>query len=435
MKRKILSVLVLLIFLFSMFLHLKGSEDVKATINRGYYDEEDENNDTISVADVISSERVMIGSFPSTSDNNDYYKIYINGGNSIYIQLSGIPNGCDYDIFLHDKNNNIISYSTNSSDIGEWIEATITTSDYYYIRVNRFSGYSSSYYALYTQTSGIKFNQSFYVKNVNSDNWMYWLGRDHTNNISGLVFLSFGSATKKNGIYGIKDLGGNYADMSRVKTAVEKFIQGYNANLKHTADIAVVVGINNYPSSTYTLPSSTSEYYAHGAAFKNMLTSISLSGHVNSISAGIDAELGWNTPTLTRAWIDGFSQTGSARLLYNFGDHVGRTDDFSGESDPSFNNGWHASDIWYISWGNSCSYCVPEIYSSGCASEWTFQKKWAFLHNKSQYYNGVMSTNGWSSLYKNQESYNSFYSLLQQQGYGEDLENRTWIVLSSPAQP
>ena len=435
--KKFLTILFLITLIFSMLLYAKGPvADVYATTNRGYYNEEDENNDTISTADLITSERVMIGRFTSTSDNYDYYKIYATAGNGIYIELSGIPNGCDYDLYLCDQNNNVLSSSLNSSDIGEWIETPINTSGYYYIRVKRYSGYSSAYYTLYTQVSGIKFNQSFYIKNVNSDNWMYWLGRDHTNNIPGLVFLSFGEAEKRSGEYGINDLGGNYANMSRVKTAVEKFIQGYNDNPKHTANITLIVGINNNLSGTsYQLPNTTSEYYAHGAAFKNMVASISTSGHVNYIHAGIDAELNWNTPALTRAWVDGFSQTGSSKFLYNFGDHAGRTDDFSGETDPIFNNGWHASDIQYISYGNPPSYCVPEIYSQGCSNEWVYQKKWSFLHGLYQYYSGVMSTNGWDGYYRNQESYNVFYNFLQQQGYGEELENRTWIVLSWPAQP
>lgn len=55
---------------------------------------------------------------------------------------------------------------------------------------------------------------------------MYWLGRDQANNLSGVVLLDFGIPVKNAGVYGITDLGNHYADMARVKTAVDKFIQG-----------------------------------------------------------------------------------------------------------------------------------------------------------------------------------------------------------------
>jgi hypothetical protein len=422
----------------SLYAKVPGSV-VNATTNGDYYDEEKENNDSISAANstpnIITSERVMIGRFTSTSDNYDYYKVYISSNNSIYIQLSGIPGGCDYDLYLYDQNGSLISSSLNSADVGEWIETSINTSGYYYICVKRYSGYSNFYYRLYTEVNGVKFNQSFYIKNVNSDNWMYWLGRDHTNSVSGLVFLSFGAAVKINNDYGIRDLGVNYANMSRVKTAVEKFIQGYNDNPKHTADIRLIVAINNRPPQNYKLPDNNDEYFKHGAYFKNMINSISPSGHVKEINGGIDAELDWNTPTLTKAWVDGFSKTGNFEWLYNFGDHAGRTDDFSGETDPSFNNNWRASDVYYISYGNTASLCTPEIYSQGCAQEWVYQKKWSLLHGYGQYYEGLLSTNGFDGYYRNQESYSAFYNFLQQQGYGEALENRTWIALTWPAQP
>lgn len=125
--------------------------------------------------------------------------------------------------------------------------------------------------------------------------------------------------------------------------------------------------------------------------------------------------------------------TGS-RKLYNFGDHAGRVDDFSGEVNPVFNNGWTADDIWYISWGNSASYCIPEVYSTGNADEWTYQKKWAFNHSKQQYYDGVLSTNGWGppeGLITNQQTYDAFSQRLQAQGLGETLESCSWIALSS----
>lgn len=406
--------------------------NVDATTSMGYYDREDESNNSISTADTITSERVMQGKLDTSSDTQDYYYIPSStSSRSIYIQLSKIPSGCDYDLSLVDYNGNVISSSTNGEDKGEWISANLSAYQGYYIRVYRCSGSaSSSYYRLYTQYSGVKFNQSFYITYVNSDSWMYCLGRDNTNNIDGLVFLSFGEAEKKNGVYGINDLNQNWASMTRVAEAVQQFINGYNANPKHTQGIHVVVSINNAKSGTnYQLSNSNSEYYSHGAAFKSAINSISTSGLVYNISGGIDAELNWNTPAYTKAWVDGFSQNGNYEILYNFGDHAGRSDDFSGESDPSFDGNWKASDIHYISYGNSASYCVPQVYVSQMASQWTYQKKWRNI-----IYSGVMSTNGWGYI-STQDSYTYFYNKLSNEGVAQELNNKTWITLLPPANP
>lgn len=402
-----------------------------ATTSQGYYDREDEDNNTIGNADVITSERVMQGRFDTTGDNDDYYSLgYVSSGTTIDIQLSSIPSGCDYDLYLCDNSGTIVS-SINASDLGEWISTTVTTSKMYYIRVYRSSGSNSNtYYRLYTQVGGQKFSQSFYICQANSDNYMYYLGRDHTNNLSGLVFLDFGIPQKNAGVYGVYDLNGNYASLSRVKTAVDKFIQGYNANPKHNQYITIFVSINNKSGGLYPLSSSTLAYSDHGSAFKTMVESIATSGYVNNIDAGIDAEMLYNTPSLTRAWVDGFTNAGSYKRLYNFGDHSGRSDDFSAETDPSFDNGWKASDIHYISYGNLCSFCVPEIYSDGNAKQWAYQKKWRYID-----YAGVMSTNGWGGLLGNQDSYNKFYNYMQSNGVGQSLTSKTWIALMPPAQP
>lgn len=428
-KRKILTIFSMLIITSIFF---ASNPPVFATTSQGYYDREDESNDTISIADTIRSERVMQGRFSSSSDNDDYYKLgFLPSGTSLYIQLSKVPVNRDYDVYMVDGGGNVVASSLNSGDKGEWIDATVTTSGSYYIQVHRYSGSdTTSYYRLYTQFSGERFNQSFYITYVNDDTWMYNLGRDSTNGVSGLVFLSFGEPEKRNGVYGINDLNGNWASLSRVKTAVDKFIEGYNANPKHSADIGVVVSINNSPSGTsYQLASTTTEYTTHGKEFKSMIDSIVPNGYVSDIHAGIDAEMDYNTPTLTIAWVDGFSQNGNYQRLYNFGDHAGTTSDFSGEQDPIFNNGWKASQIHYVSYGNTPSYVVPQIYVSGMANQWTYQKKWKYL-----YFSGIMSTNGWG-YESNQQSYELFNNKLNEQGLGQTFDNRTWIVLSPPANP
>ena len=98
----------------------------------------------------------------------------------------------------------------------------------------------------------------------------------------------------------------------------------------------------------------------------------------------------WNTAELTRAWVNGFTNAGNKSQIYNFGDHAGILYDFSGETDPVINDDWKASDIHYISWGNKCSYCFPQIYVEDCATV-GISKNGRFI------FEGVMSCNAWSN--------------------------------------
>ncbi len=397
-------------------------------------------NDTFGTAQNLGnnfSEATIKGTFPS-GDQNDYYKFNATKNDNMYIHLSSIPTGCDYDFYLYDKDYVQLAYSNTSQDFGEFFSYTAPYTGTYYVLVRKWGGTppANSRYKLFIKTQGETFNHSFYVTNTTSTDYMRYLGRDHTNNLEGIVILSFGRPMKQGSVHGVQGYNDSFLSYSQITQAVNAFISGYNEHPKHTAKIKVVVGVTNQRGM---LVDNTVEWYNNGKAFKEAVLNISYSKNVTEVFGGYDAEMGWNDPLYTKELARGFSETGAYRRLYNYGSHNGATYDWSGETDPSWSVKddfssryfqWKASDVYYLSWGLSCAYCMPQIYNDSHVKRWTYQKKW-----RAFYFDGLLSTNKWSefssALYSNQESYANFYNFLNQNGIGEPLEYRTWIALPS----
>jgi len=111
---------------------------------------------------------------------------------------------------------------------------------------------------------------------------------------------------------------------------------------------------------------------AHGQAWARMVTDVaalladSLYRVQVDVAGANDMELDWNTPTATRAWVDGYSSVvGASYYLYNFGDAAGCPSDRT----PSGNDcgtathpEWTVEDVYHISWGAQSAIPLPQIY-------------------------------------------------------------------------
>ena len=417
--------------------------------NETIEDESQNNNNSFQNAFNIYPEVLMQGNFPY-GDNLDFYKFSAEDDDIIYVQLSQIHGNCDYDLWLYNSSYNLLKSSRSLFDRGEFIEHTATYTGTYYIKVERYSGPDTTYrYKLYAQTNSQYSSQychSFYVEKPRDSNYMYYLGRDHTNNMNKTVILHFGQPDYYNNQHGVWGFDYNfipYSDSNNydVIDAVNDFITGYNANPKHTKHINIIVGVSNLKGA---LPQNTSSWYNNGVALKNCVLSISTSGDVDNVYGGYDAEMGWNEALYTKELARGFNNSGYYRRLYNFGSHNGaHSYDWSGQTDPYWDvpddrgSGtfrWYASDVHYISYGLGCAYASPQIYNYQSALRWTYQKKWAYAHGKYQKYEGLISTNKWSEssqLLSNYQSYWYFDYYLNSNGVGEDLENPTWMAMPS----
>lgn len=431
MIKKLITILTI-IFCFSI-----ASSSVFAEYFNVEY-ESSSSNDTKETAQPISSEVLKKGTFPA-GDSNDYYKFTASSGSEIYIQLSYIPTGCDYDLWLLNSSGTSLADSRNGSDLGEFINYTANYTGTYYIRVYKYSGTppSNNQYNLYAQTSGVIFNKSFYVEKPHNLEYMRYLGRDHTNNISKKVILSFGQPDKSGSTYGVYGYNENFVSYSQITAAVNAFIAGYNENYKHNKSIEVIVGVTNQKGS---LPQNTTEWYNNGVALKNCILNINTSGDVTYVGGGYDAEMAWNHPSYTKALASGFNSQGASRQLVNYGSHNGADNyDWSSEDDPEWEVKhdtsnekfyWKASDVHYLSWGLSCAYAMPQIYNTAHARRWTYQKKWQYIS-----YSGFLSTNKWSeynsALLSNQQSYSEFNTFLYNNSVGQPLTHSSWIARKS----
>jgi hypothetical protein len=88
------------------------------------------------------------------------------------------------------------------------------------------------------------------------------------------------------------------------------------------------------------------------------------------VVAGLDAEFAWNSPVVTRAYIDGFlSKNAGGYRMFNFGtcDACPTTTSFSDfyYRNPNYDwwsRGWYPDDAWYVTFGARSTWPLPEIY-------------------------------------------------------------------------
>ncbi len=104
-----------------------------------------EPNDSSSQAyGPLTSGQTYYSHLESAMDNDDYFYITLSSSATIVVDLTNIPAGCDYDLFLYDVNLNKLGESRNYGDTDEQIVYSTAQSGKYYIRIYRYSGYSAT---------------------------------------------------------------------------------------------------------------------------------------------------------------------------------------------------------------------------------------------------------------------------------------------------
>ena len=182
------------------------------------------------------------------------------------------------------------------------------------------------------------------------------------------------------GHFGADLYGYGPVSTSGIETAVKSFAAGYYTctGSDNSSNLVVGVGTNNKPTSCRT----QSQAAAHGTAWAQLVTRINNwavnEGIFHQVQAygASDIELGWNTPTWSRAWIDGFNQPGNNYLLH-FGDAAGCP--YEGNTHWSCGTAnypeWTMEDVWYVAWGAPPSLPLPLIY----LTNGVHAKQWAYL--------------------------------------------------------
>jgi hypothetical protein len=215
-----------------------------------------------------------------------------------------------------------------------------------------------------------------------------------------LVVLDFGKPTYQNGEYGaslLYRLG--HAPVSAIAEAVEEYADFYRlcSQSDPNSNLVIGVGTSNYDVNVT---------YGHGAAWAAMVNTVNNwlinKGYFTKVIAygASDMEISWNTPAITRAWVNGYD---SANLypLINFGDAAGCPTRLSDQGDLTCNPGWVLEDLWYISFGVGSAYPLPLIYanpnqyypqSSVNAAQWARMGKYGYdIHGARVDFLGAMT--------------------------------------------
>ncbi len=191
----------------------------------------------------------------------------------------------------------------------------------------------------------------------------------------GVIILAFGQPWVQDGQYGVIYYrpGFPFAPADTVAAASKAFLRGYWECAPESARFGIAIGTNNYRGAT--LQPDTS--FGHGQAWGQMVNQVHTWLQDNAppgvaerlaVFGGNDIEMSWNTPALTKAWVDGYVST-TARPFINFGTCDGCPT--SGNPTQSPNNGWTVDDVWQV---NRPPYAIPfpEIYlrSGVNADQW-----------------------------------------------------------------
>ncbi len=191
----------------------------------------------------------------------------------------------------------------------------------------------------------------------------------------GVIILAFGQPWVQDGQYGTiyYRAGFPFASVDVIAEASKAFLRGYWECAPQAAQLGVAIGTNNYRGAT--LQPDTS--FAHGRAWGEMVNRLHAwlqdaapPGVRDRIAVfgGNDIEMSWNTPALTKAWVNGYADA-TARPFINFGTCDGCPT--SGNPTQNPNNGWTVDDVWQV---NRPPYAIPfpEIYlrSGVNADQW-----------------------------------------------------------------
>jgi hypothetical protein len=217
-----------------------------------------------------------------------------------------------------------------------------------------------------------------------------------------VLLLDFGAARKlDSSTWGAVDFSNTRFSNSDILAALERAADGYhNCHVRGGVDIAY--GNTNYDLSKSGM-SGTDAWYAgyHQAERAEGLGNYQgAKGYTSQTAdAAGDLEPSWETAFVTKQLVNGNQAQGWA-LDYDFGSADGCPQ--SGSADGLCNNGWHVSDVGYVSF-HGLALPLPEIYYSANAQQWTVARK---VWGGDYFFAGVTASTGvglapasaWSAL-------------------------------------
>jgi hypothetical protein len=208
-----------------------------------------------------------------------------------------------------------------------------------------------------------------------------------------MLLLDFGAARKLNaGTWGTIDFSNTAVSNADILAALKAAADGYHScHVRGSADI--VYGNSNYHLSASGM-SSTDAWYAgyHQSERAGDLSDYqSAKGYGSETAdAASDMEPSWDGPSVTKQLVNG-AQAHGWSAYYDFGSADGCPQ--SGSSDGPCNNGWHVSDVGYVSF-HGLALPLPEIYYPANANQWTVVRKWWNANQGGYVFAGATATTG-----------------------------------------
>jgi hypothetical protein len=231
---------------------------------------------------------------------------------------------------------------------------------------------------------------SYYMTTLNSG-FIYDLGcelgtRDKYQSgvQDNVVVLAFGYPRCFEGVgYGANLFGYGPATLEDIQIVIKHFAAGYYICTGDDNDSNLVIGVGTSNYRGGTEPCETESKAAdHGTAWSGMVKQINqwllAQGIFHQVQAfgANDIELGWNSPTWSRAWLAGFEKV-SGNVMLHFGDAAG----CPYEDKPHWSCGtssfpqWTMEDVWFVSYGSPSALPLPLIY----LTTGVHAKQWAYL--------------------------------------------------------
>lgn len=176
------------------------------------------------------------------------------------------------------------------------------------------------------------------------------------------VILDFGGQVNT---ASTKLVNGQVVTNAQIVAAVESFGIAYFTctGTDTTSFVTLGIGTNN----------SLDVSYAEGQVWANVVAAVKQDlqdGGFNSQVAAVganDIEPGFGGAAAAISWAQGYASVGSFYLNYGSADGCPQA---SSDNSILCNNGWHQSDIWYVSWGSPPAESTPEIYFPAQARQW-----------------------------------------------------------------
>ncbi len=180
---------------------------------------------------------------------------------------------------------------------------------------------------------------------------------------NAIIVLDFGQPAYQNGQYGtlLFDAVHSFRSTGQIRDGACGFLVGfYTCRDTNPVSLTLAIGTSNFGNGVSR---------AHGEAWARMVNEVNAAivapptwaDKIAAAWGAIDIEPSWDTPAVTRPWVDGYAATFTGLSRYvNFGSCDGCP--FSGCPACVPNNNWSRDDIRYVSWGALPAYPLPEIY-------------------------------------------------------------------------